>query len=237
MDFLTNIYKVIKDTTPPLHDAGIPFVIGAAVLCLIGFTISGEIGLVLLFVALWVAFFFRDPKRMVPQGDNLIISPADGLVQLIEEVDAPEELDVKEQKYTRISIFLNVFNVHVNRYPVGGKVSEVLYNEGKFLSANLEKASMENERNSIVIKTKDGHDIICVQIAGLVARRILSDAKEGSEVAAGARYGIIRFGSRMDVYLPHGIKPRVVVGQTAVGGETILASLDGKQTALKANLI
>jgi len=183
----------------------------------------GTIGLVL---TLWCVFFFRDPTRFTPAGDNLVISPADGVVSKIEQnATPPEELGLARNDWTKISVFLNVFNVHVNRTPIAGTITKIYYKAGKFLSANLEEASTQNERNSAILKTANGEQIVFVQVAGLVARRIVSDLTEGQEVKAGERYGIIRFGSRADIYLPKTSKIKTLVGQTMVGGETIIAEL------------
>jgi len=180
-----------------------------------------------LVATLWCIFFFRDPERFVPLEDNVIISPADGVVTRVEYgAEAPEELGYGKTKFNKISIFLNVFNVHVNRVPLSGAVTKVIYRPGKFLSANAEDASVENERNSVVVKNSNGTEIIFVQVAGLVARRIISDLKEGQEVVAGQRYGIIRFGSRADLYFPENVEIKSLLGQTMVGGETIIAKIN-----------
>jgi phosphatidylserine decarboxylase len=176
------------------------------------------------------ALFFRDPKRVTPIGDNYIISPADGLVQNIKEVAPPAELNMGDEPMTRVSIFLSVFDVHVNRIPAVGKITALFYHPGKFLNATLDKASVDNERQIVAMKTTYGDkDIIFVQIAGFIARRIVCYLEQGKEVRSGERFGIIRFGSRMDVYLPKDVKPKVVIGQKAVGGETILADLASKE--------
>ena len=189
--------------------------------------ISNVLGLIGLVATLWCIFFFRDPERFVPLEDNAIISPADGVVTRVEYgAEAPEELGYGKTKFNKISIFLNVFNVHVNRVPLSGSVTKVIYRPGKFLSANAEEASVENERNSVVVKNSSGTEIIFVQVAGLVARRIVSDIKEGQEVVAGQRYGIIRFGSRADLYFPENVEIKSLLGQTMVGGETIIAKIN-----------
>lgn len=183
----------------------------------------GWIGFI--FTALCAAFF-RDPDRLTPDNDKLIISPADGLVQQITKAQLPAELGLtKTEQRIRISIFLNVLDVHINRIPISGKVEKIKYVHGKFFHAALDKASKHNERNFILIKTKAGKDIICTQIAGLVARRIVCHIKSGQNVLAGERYGLIKFGSRVDVYLPKGETPKVCVGQRVVGGETVLSIL------------
>lgn len=186
----------------------------------------------LAFLTLGVLAFFRDPERVVPQGDNLILSPADGLVSLIAEVDPPAELTVEDGSgarglpkgpVTRVSIFMSVFDVHINRAPVAGTVHRVVYIPGKFMNADLDKASDENERQHLLIERPDGLAIGFTQIAGLVARRIVPFVKPGDMVAGGQRIGLIRFGSRVDVYLPAGTAPKVLLGQKVVAGETILA--------------
>jgi phosphatidylserine decarboxylase len=175
--------------------------------------------------ALFCLYFFRDPARVSPKEEGLIISPADGTLQcIVEDVELPSGLSLDEKKkWTRVSIFLSVFNVHIQRVPISGKITKLHYNKGLFLNANLDKASEENERQSCVVKTKDGHEVGFVQIAGLIARRIVCDLQEHQEVKTGEKYGIIRFGSRVDIYLPAGVKPKVLVGQTMIGGETIIA--------------
>jgi phosphatidylserine decarboxylase len=189
--------------------------------------LSNTLGLIGLVATLWCVFFFRDPERVIPVEENIIISPADGVVTRVEfGVEAPNDLGYGKQKFNKITVFLNVFNVHVNRVPISGTVTKVSYKPGKFLSANADEASVENERNSVVVKNARGTEIIFVQIAGLVARRIISDIKEGQEVKMGDRYGIIRFGSRADIFLPEDVAIKALVGQTMIGGETIIAKLN-----------
>jgi phosphatidylserine decarboxylase len=219
---------LLKVVLVPLHKEGTKFVLIFAFITIILAIMNSTIGMVGLILTLWCAFFFRDPERVTPVGENLIISPADGVVSLIEDfANPPSELNLsKDEKWTKISVFLNVFNVHVNRAPIAGKITQLHYQPGKFLSANLEEASHENERQSAVVRTKDGKDIVFVQVAGLVARRIICYLKEGQEIKAGERYGIIRFGSRADIYLPtKDVKVKVLKGQIMVGGETVLAEL------------
>ncbi len=180
-------------------------------------------------LTVWCYYFFRDPQRVVPQGEGLIISPADGVVSLIEEVMPPPELEVGDRPLQRVSVFMNVFNCHVNRAPIAGKVTRIAYHHGKFLNASLDKASEHNERNGLAIEAPDGTRIGVVQIAGLVARRILCFVREGDALDAGDRFGLIRFGSRLDIYLPEGVQPLVAVGQTSVAGETILANRSSPQ--------
>lgn len=215
----------------PIHRAGWPFLAIAAAATLAGFWAYPPVGWVLAGVALWVAYFFRDPDRVTPVRPGLVISPADGRVQAITRAAPPAELGIGEAERPRISIFLNVFDVHVNRFPVDGTVTAAHYRPGKFLNASLDKASVDNERMSLAIGLPDGRDVAVVQIAGLIARRIICEAAQGSTARAGARYGLIRFGSRVDVYLPDGTEPLVAVGQRAVAGETVLAELDGSEAA------
>lgn len=210
---------------PNIHNEGWKFVgLFAAVTALLAIIWSplGWIGLIL---TAWCYFFFRDPERVTPQIKDVVVSPADGIVQMITEVEGPEELAMNNQKYNRVSVFMSVFNVHVNRAPAEGKITKAVYVPGKFINATLDKASKDNERQLLAMKTSSGKDIAFVQIAGLVARRIVCDAASGQEYKAGERFGMIRFGSRLDVYLPLEVKPQVVVGQTMIAGETIIANL------------
>jgi len=221
-----HISDLLKVVFVPIHKEGFKFILIFAVVTIILSLMSNTLGTVGLVLTLWCVFFFRDPERFTPQGTNLIISPADGVINLVEQnATPPAELGLANNDWTKISVFLNVFNVHVNRAPIAGTITKVNYKPGKFFSANLEEASAENERNSAVVKTKDGKQIVFVQVAGLVARRIVSDLKEGQEVQAGDRYGIIRFGSRADIYLPKTAQVKVLVGQTMVGGETVIGEL------------
>ena len=181
--------------------------------------------------------FFRNPDRAVPQRDGLIVSPADGMVSMIERVPTPPELGMQEPEAVRISVFMDVFNCHVNRAPIGGTISTIAYTPGKFLNASLDKASEHNERNGLVITMADGRELGVVQIAGLVARRILCEATQGQTIATGERFGLIRFGSRLDVYLPEGVAPMVCVGQTMIAGETILADLASPEPQRRARTV
>lgn len=183
------------------------------------------LGWILTILTLWCIYFFRDPERVVPYGTEVVVSPADGVVQKIEDVETPAELDMGNELRTRISIFLSVFDVHVNRVPAIGKITKLHYHHGKFFNASLDKASIHNERQIVAMELEDGRNIIFSQIAGLIARRIVCDLHEGQKVVAGERFGIIRFGSRMDVYLPKGVKPKVLEGQRMIAGETVLAEL------------
>ncbi len=222
---MNNFIKTLD--LPPIHPAGWPFIIIAAVIWVL-LTLLLDIGgfFVGLIMTAWVAYFFRDPERITPTGEGLIISPADGKVCAIIEAAPPVELGMGTEPLTRVSIFLNLFNVHVNRVPCAGSIVSLHYRPGLFVNASLDKASEDNERMAIRQRLPDGREIAYVQIAGLVARRILCSLKPDEAVSAGQRFGIIRFGSRADVYLPKGILPEVKVGQTMVGGETILAHLN-----------
>lgn len=217
---------------PNIHSEGWRFVgIFAAITALLAIIWEplGWIGLVL---TVWCYYFFRDPDRVVPEINNVVVSPADGTVQMIAKVEAPAELGMGKQKFTRVSIFMSVFNVHVNRAPAEGKITKSVYIPGKFLNATLDKASKDNERQLLAMKTKSGKDICFVQIAGLIARRILCEAEPGQEYKAGERFGMIRFGSRLDVYLPEGVEPQVALGQTMIAGESVIANLGSDAKAL-----
>ncbi len=209
----------------PVHKDGYKFVAAFAVGALLLSWASEPLGWVGAAVTLWCAYFFRDPERFPPEGKDLVIAPADGRISAIEEVVPPKELDLDGEKRMRISIFLSVFDVHINRAPVSGKITKIVYVPGKFLNAELDKASEENERQCLTHEMASGTKIGCVQIAGLIARRIVTFIQQGVTLDAGERFGLIRFGSRTDIYLPPGIKPAVRVGQTAIGGETVLADI------------
>ncbi len=221
------------------HPAGYPF-IGAGIALSILFLMLWEpLGVLLLFLTAFTAYFFRDPIRAVPQKDDLVISPADGrVISITSDITLPDGLDEDVNlgnSFTKISIFLSVLDVHVNRIPISGTIVKKFYHAGKFLNAELDKASEENERSVALIKTNKGQYIGMSQIAGLVARRIICEIDEGDTVTAGKRFGIIRFGSRADIYLPKGISPSVCVGQRTIGGETVLADLSASnQEALSA---
>jgi phosphatidylserine decarboxylase len=210
----------------PPHPAGRPFIYAGAGVALLGGLVLGS-WLFWLGAAftLFCLYFFRDPKRVPPARHDLVLAPADGKVVLVGPAIPPAELEMGDQPRWRVAIFLSVLDVHVNRSPVQGRVSRISYRHGKFMDASLEKASEDNERNALRFDLPDGRDLACVQIAGLVARRIVCTAHEGDRLMAGERFGIIRFGSRTDVYLPVGVKPLVLVGQTMIGGESILAEL------------
>jgi len=209
----------------PIHKDGYKFVAAFAVGTLLLSWVSEPLGWIGVLATLWCAYFFRDPERFPPEGKGLVIAPADGRISAIEEVASPKELDLDSEKRTRISIFLSVFDVHINRSPVAGKITKIVYVPGKFLNAELDKASEENERQCLTLETGNGTRVGCVQIAGLIARRIVTFVQQGATVEAGERFGLIRFGSRTDIYLPPGTRPVVSVGQTAIGGETVLADM------------
>lgn len=223
--------KDIISHLPAIHREGFLFIGIFAVVTVLLFTISETLGIAGLLITIWCVCFFRDPERVSPADLNLVLSPADGKVDsIVYDATPPAELKLKG-KYTRVSVFLSVFDVHVNRIPIAGKVKLVHYHPGQFVSATLDKSSELNERTSVLIETKDHHEIGLVQIAGLIARRIVCDLNEKQEVSGGDRYGIIRFGSRVDVYLPDGVEPKVMLGQYMIGGETIIANLKDLKTA------
>lgn len=216
---------------PNINNEGWKFICIFAAITAILAIIWAPLGVVGLVLTVWCYLFFRDPERVIPQIKDVVVSPADGIVQMIAKVSGPEELGLEKQKFTRVSVFMSVFSVHVNRVPADGKITKAVYVPGKFLNATLDKASKDNERQLIGMKTANGKDLAFVQIAGLVARRILCEATEGQEYTAGDRFGLIRFGSRLDIYLPEGVQPQVCLGQTMVAGESIIANLasDAKQ--------
>ena len=207
---------------PKLHPEGYKFIVIAVVLMIILYNFSSFLGLVGLVLSIWVYYFFRDPERVIIEDDNYLVSPADGEVIKVEEVDGPKELGLENKKFNKISIFMNVFDCHVNRTPCKGQIEEILYKPGKFFNASLDKASEDNERNYYKIKDVHGNEIIVVQIAGLIARRIICESNKNQELAQGERIGMIRFGSRADVYYEN-YQPLVKVGQKAISGETLLA--------------
>ncbi len=209
----------------PIHRSGWPFIALFVGITLIGMLFSQTLGLLCLPLTLWCVYFFRNPRRITPLEEGLIISPADGIVTKIEKAVPPKELKWTQKPLYRISVFLNVFDVHVNRIPIDGILTKIHYHPGKFFNASLDKASEHNERNSLLIKASSGQEILIIQIAGLVARRIVCDVKIGQEVKAGETFGIIRFGSRVDIFLPDGVNPQVIEGQRMIGGETILGAL------------
>ena len=215
----------------PMHREGYKFVSAFALATLVLFWLWDPLGWVGVGLTVWCYYFFRDPERVTPMREGLMISPADGVISLLEPAVPPQELGLGPQPMTRISVFMNVFNCHVNRAPIGGQISRIAYRPGKFFNASLDKASVDNERNALVITMTDGRQIAVVQIAGLVARRILCEIREGQAIRTGERFGMIRFGSRLDIYLPEGVAPLVCLGQSTIAGETVLADLTGAEPA------
>ena len=207
---------------PKIHVEGYKFLVISGIITIVFYIFSDFLALLGLLLTIWVYYFFRDPERITIDDDNYLVSPADGEVIKVEEVDGPKELNLENKRFRKISIFMNVFDCHVNRTPCAGKIEEILYKPGKFFNASLDKASEDNERNYFKIKDIDGNDIIVVQIAGLVARRIVCEANKDQELKQGDRIGMIRFGSRADVYYEN-YQPLVKVGQKAISGETLLA--------------
>ena len=222
---VSHFLELARGMVPPMHPAGRPFVAGAAIATLLVRLRFKRLGVVLGLVTAWVAWFFREPRRVTPTRPNIAVAPADGTVSHVVDAVPPAELGLGSQPMTRVSVFLSVFDVHVQRIPADGEVVQVSYHPGKFLSADLDKASEENERNTVWMRTTEGHDLIFVQIAGLVARRIVCEVAEGEKVTAGQTYGLIRFGSRVDLYVPRGSRVLVEAGQRTIGGETVLAEL------------
>ncbi|HZT88873.1 MAG TPA: phosphatidylserine decarboxylase [Stellaceae bacterium] len=222
---------MLRRTLAPLHPDGWKFVAIAAVATIVLFVLWRPAGWAALVVTLWMAYFFRDPWRVTPTRPGLIVSPADGVVVSVGPAPPPRELAMGAEPLPRIGIFLNVFDVHVNRVPLAGRVAALRYTRGRFINASLDKASEHNERMAIKITTTDGAQLAFVQVAGLVARRIVCELIEGQYVASGQRMGLIRFGSRVDVYLPPGCAPLVACGQRVVGGETVLADRTAPEEA------
>ncbi len=222
-------FEWIKPVLVPIHEEGYRFIAIFGALSLILFYFDLEVlGVLGTALTIWCTLFFRNPNRITPQGEDLVISPADGKVQFIVKDTPPAELGLGDEELTRVTVFMNVFNVHINRSPITGTVEQVQYKPGKFLNADLAKASQDNERQSFVMKTDSGKKVVFVQIAGLVARRIMSWVSVGDTLESGDRFGLIRFGSRVDIFLPNGVEPTVCVGQTAIAGETIIADLTPK---------
>lgn len=211
---------------PPIHPEGWRFVGVFAAVTVLMWMLFKPVGVVCLALTVWCYFFFRNPLRAVPAGDSLVLAPADGIVSKIADVVPPKELEIGDEPMTRVSIFMSVFSVHVNRAPMAGKITKMYYRPGAFVDVSLDKESENNERQELAMETVTGHKIAFVQIAGLVARRILTFVKEGDQLKAGERFGLIRFGSRLDVYLPKGVAVQVMEGQTAVAGETVLADIN-----------
>ncbi len=230
-NFLRN--SIIPYAFPHINKEGWKFVAVFALITALLAWMWTPLGVVGLILTVWCYFFFRDPERVTPQIEGAVISPADGKVQMIAKVRGPRELGMDNEEFTRVSIFMSVFNVHVNRSPASGTITASSYVKGKFFNATLDKASSDNERQLLAMKTQTGHNIAFVQIAGLVARRILCFVKKGHILKAGERFGLIRFGSRLDVYLPLGVEPQVCLGQTMIAGETVLANLKSAAPQMK----
>ena len=225
----------VKWRFPAVHPEGRKFAVIAGAVTVLAFALHwGQLAWVLAAITAWVAAFFRDPVRTTPRGDNLVVAPADGLITMIAKVGPPPELRgadmLADGDYTRVSIFMSVFDVHINRAPISGRIKRIAYVPGKFVNADLDKASEDNERQHMLIEGADGLRIGFTQIAGLVARRILSFVREGDAVDVGQRVGLIRFGSRVDVYLPSGTSPKVLLGQRTIAGETVLAEIGSDVT-------
>ena len=222
-----SVINSISSVLVPIHREGYRFIAIFAAVTLVLFWLNlGILAWIGVILTLWCTYFFRDPERVTPLREGLVISPADGRVSAIEEVIPPVELDMPRQAVTRISVFMNVFDVHVNRSPIDAAITRIIYVPGLFLNADLDKASLDNERQALTLERDNGQRVGVVQIAGLVARRIVKFAGEGEHLAAGQRFGLIRFGSRVDVYLPQGVKAMACIGQRAVAGETVLADLN-----------
>ena len=207
---------------PKIHAEGYKFLVISGIITIVFYSFSNFLGLIGLVLTIWVYYFFRDPDRVIIEDNNYLVSPADGEIIKVEEVDGPKELGLENKKFNKISVFMNVFDCHVNRTPCAGKIEEILYKPGTFVNASLDKASEDNERNYFKIKDTDNNDIVVVQIAGLVARRIVCESNKDQELKQGDRIGMIRFGSRADVYYEN-YEPLVKVGQKAISGETLLA--------------
>jgi phosphatidylserine decarboxylase len=220
-----NISETVKSVLSPPHKAGYPFILGGVVVALFGLVLWHPLAWLGLLFTLFCLYFFRDPERVLPPRENVFVAPADGLVVSIEPAVPPVELGLPPVPMMRVATFLSVLDVHVNRAPIAGTVAKIAYHPGLFLSAAEDKASDDNERNSMLLRLPTGQDVVVVQIAGLIARRILCEVREGQVLGAGERFGIIRFGSRTDLYLPEGCTPLVAVGQRMIGGETVMAEL------------
>ena len=219
-----SIFASIRSQFAPVSPEGYPFIGAFALVSLILFWLWTPLGWLGTFATAWCAYFFRDPPRVTPVRDGIVVAPADGRISRVANAVPPKELELGDRTLPRVSIFMSVFDCHMNRSPVAGRIERIVYHPGVFLNADLDKASADNERNSLVIETAGGR-IAVVQIAGLIARRIVCFVREGQSVGAGERFGMIRFGSRLDVYLPAGAKPLVGEGQTAIAGETLIADL------------
>ena len=229
--------SMLSTFVKPMHREGRKFVAIFAGIALVLFVIWAPLGWIGLGLTVWCYYFFRDPARVTPTREGLMVSPADGIVSLLEAAVPPAELGLGDRPMMRVSVFMSVFNCHVNRAPIAGRLVKMAYRPGKFLNASLDKASEDNERNSLCLELADGRRIAVVQIAGLVARRIVPFVSEGQSLKTGERFGLIRFGSRVDVYLPEGVSPLVAVGQTCVAGETVIAELGRELPQRLAKLV
>jgi phosphatidylserine decarboxylase len=223
--------SIASTVIKPIHREGYLFIGIFAAVTVVLFLIARPLGWIALGLTVWCYYFFRDPERVTPTREGLIVAPADGFVSLIEPATPPAELGLGPEPRTRVSVFMNVFDCHVNRAPIAGAIRKVAYRPGKFLNAALDKASEDNERNALVIDIGGGRSVAVAQIAGLVARRIVCDVREGDAVLTGQRFGMIRFGSRLDTYLPEGASPLVAVGQYTTAGETVIADLASNEPA------
>jgi phosphatidylserine decarboxylase len=221
-----SVFDTIRSQFVPIHREGYPFIALFAIVTVIVFWLLAPLGVIAAMLTVWCIWFFRDPPRVTPLRDGIVVAPADGHVCGVVRAAPPRELGLGDDAVTRISIFMSVFDCHVNRSPVAGCIEKIVYKEGAFISADLDKASESNERNSFVIASAHGR-LAVVQIAGLVARRIVCFARQGAVIGPGERIGMIRFGSRVDVYLPAGAQALVAEGQTAIAGETVIAELVG----------
>lgn len=224
-----SIVASVRSQLVPIHREGYPFIAVLAVVTLVLFWVWSPLGWIGLMLTIWCVYFFRDPSRVTPVREGLIVSPADGRISCVVNALPPKELELGDRPLPRVSIFMSVFDCHVNRSPIAGRIERIVYHKGLFLNADLDKASEDNERNAFVIAGPNER-IGVVQIAGLIARRILCFVRVGEMISAGGRIGMIRFGSRVDIYLPYGTKPLVVEGQTAIAGETLIADLKAPHT-------
>jgi phosphatidylserine decarboxylase len=232
-----SLLETITDTMAPVHRDGHKFIAIGLGVTLILFLVWPTLGWIAALVTAWIIYFFRDPDRVCPLREGLVVAPADGKVSLIEKLRPPAELGLGDEERVRVSIFLSVFDVHIQRAPLAGRIIRSLYIPGAFLNAAVDKASEQNERRSIVIETAAGIKVGVVQIAGLVARRIVTFSEEGDSLGVGERFGLIRFGSRVDTYLPVGASPLVAVGQRAIGGETVLSDLRSTEPEREARRV